>query len=71
MAREIQDLLHTNETVAEISIMLRGRAILVPKFVVDEEMKMAIYHDMLKSDIRKFVCISNCRTSEDMVVRAR
>ena len=34
-------------------------------------MKKARYHKMLRSDIRRFVCRSSCKTLEDMIARAR
>ena len=51
--------------------MFRERALLVPQYVADEEMKKAGYHDMLKDEIRQFVSMSSYRTLEDMITRAR
>ena len=44
---------------------------MVLQYVLDEEMKKARYHDILRSDIKQFVSISSCRTLKDMVARAR
>lgn len=41
--------------MAEITAKFRERALLVPQYVADEEMKKARYHEMLRDDIRQFV----------------
>ena len=51
MAREFQDLHHTTETVADIIAMFCDRALIVPSYVADEEIKKERYHEMLRSDI--------------------
>lgn len=51
--------------------MFRERALLVPQYVADEEMKKARYHEMLQSDIHQFVSRSSYKTLEDMIARAR
>mgnify|MGYP001763371762 CR=1 FL=1 len=71
MARAFQDLRQTTDTVAEITAMFRKRALLVPQYVADEEMKKARYHEMLRSDIWQFVSRSSCKTLEDMIARSR
>ena len=71
LAREFQDLTQTTETVAEITAKFRERALLVPQYAADEEMKKARYHEMLRSDIRMFVSRSSCKTLDDMIARAR
>ena len=71
LAREFQDLTQTTETVAEITAKFRERALLVPQYAADEEMKKARYHEMLRSDIRQFVSRSSCKTLDDMIARAR
>ena len=40
------------KTVAEITAMFSERALLVPQYVEDDEMKKAWYHEMLRSDIQ-------------------
>ena len=45
------DLQQTTETMTEITAMFRERALLILKYVADEEMKKARYQDMLQSDI--------------------
>ena len=67
LAGEFYDLRQTTETVVEIIAMFLERALLVPQYVEDKEMKKARNHDMLRSNIRQFVSISNCRTLDDMV----
>ena len=62
LAREIQDLRQTTETVAKITVKLKDMALLVPQYVADEEMKNTRYHDMLRDNIREFVGFSACRT---------
>ena len=51
--------------------MFRERALLVPLYMADEDMKKARYHDMLRSDIRQFMSRSSCKMLEDMISRAR
>ena len=57
--------------MAEITAKFRERALLVPQYATDEEMKKARYHEMLRSDIRQFVSRSSCKTLDDMIARAR
>ena len=71
MAREFQDLTQTTETVAKTPAKFRERALLVPQYVADEDMKKARYHEMLRDDIREFVSRASCKTLEDMISRAR
>ena len=51
--------------------MFHEKALLVPQYVVDEEMKKARYHEILRSDIRQFVIQSSCKTLDDMIARNR
>lgn len=69
--REFQDLRHTIETVAEITAKFRERALLVPQYAVDEEMKKTRYQNMLRDDIRELVSFSGCKTLNDMIARAQ
>ena len=71
MAREFHDLLQTIEIVAEITAKFRERTLLVPQYAADEEMKKMRFHDMLWDDIREFLSLSSCKTSDDMISRAR
>ena len=71
LSREFQDLHQTIEMVAEITTIFRKRALLVPQYVADDEMKKARYHEMFTSNIREFVSQSSCKTLEDMITRAR
>ena len=57
--------------MAKITARFRERALLVPQYVVDKEMKKARYHEALRSDIREFVIRSNCKTLEDKIAHAR
>lgn len=59
------------EMVVEITAIFGERALLVPQYVIHEEMKKERYHDMLKSDIRQFVSRSSWRTPEDMIMSDR
>ena len=59
------------ESVAQITAMFRERALLVPQYVGDEEMRKSRYHDMLRADIPKHVSYSACLTLEDMIARVR
>ena len=65
------DLYQTIETVAEITAKFQEKALLVPHYATDEEMKKVRYHDMLWDDIREFMSISGCETMNDMDSRAR
>lgn len=56
--------------VAELNAKFWERDLLVPQYVVDEEMKKVRYHDMMQDDIRKFMSISGCETLNDMISRA-
>ena len=38
LAREFQDLHQTTEMVADITVMFKERALIIPHYVVDEEM---------------------------------
>ena len=61
----------TTESVAEITAKFRERALLVPRYAGDKEMRKTRYYDMLRADIRKHVSYSACPTLEDMIARAR
>ena len=57
--------------VSEITAMFYEMELLDPQYMADKQMKKARYHDMLRSNIRRFVSRSNCKTLDDMVARAR
>ena len=61
----------TTETVAEITAMFRERALLVPQYAGNEDMRRTHYHDMLRADIREHVSFSACPTLDSMIARAR
>lgn len=48
--------------------MFHDRALLVPQYVVNEEIKKERYHDMIKDEIQEFVNMSSCKTLDDMIV---
>ena len=54
------------ESVVEITTKFREKALLVPQYVGDEEMRKTRYHDMLRADIQKHVSYSAYRTLDDM-----
>lgn len=56
--------------MVEITTRFREKAMLVPQYVVDEEMKKTRYHDMLRAYIREFVSIYSCQILEQMINRA-
>ena len=60
-----------NETVAEITTKFRERALLVPQYADEEEMRKTRYHDMLRSNMREFNSFYVCPTMDDMISRAR
>ena len=70
LAREFPNLHQTTEFVTEITAMFRERALLVLQYIVNEEMKMSRYHDMMKDKIREFFSMSTCRTLEDVIAWA-
>nr|KAJ0192258.1 hypothetical protein LSAT_V11C800444800 [Lactuca sativa] len=61
----------TTETVAEITAKYRERALLVPQYAGDEDMRRTRYHDMLRVNIREHVSFSACPTLDSMIARAR
>ena len=71
LVREFQDLHQTTETVAEITAKFKERALLVPQYTADKDMKKTKYHDTMRDDIREFVSMSSCKTLVDMIYRAR
>ena len=71
LAKEFLDMRQTTETVAEITAKFRERALLVPQYARDEDMRRTRYHDMLRADIREHVSFSTCPTLESMIARAR
>lgn len=42
------------ETMAEITARFTERALLIPQYATNEEMKNTLYHDMLRADINEF-----------------
>ena len=71
LAREFLDMRQTTDTVAEITAKFRERALLVPQYAGDEDMRRTRYHDMLRADIREHVSFSACPTLNSMISRAR
>ena len=67
LAREFPDLCQTIEIVVQIIAKFRERALLVPRYTVDEESRKTRYHDMQREDIREFVNFSGCKTLNDMI----
>lgn len=54
LVREFQDLHKTTDTMAKITTMFRERALLVPQYVLNEEMNKTRYDHMLRADIMEF-----------------
>lgn len=71
LEREFQNLRQTTKIVMEITVKFKERALLVPQYVMDEEMKKTSFHDMLHDDIQEFVSLSSWKTSNDMIARVR
>ena len=61
----------TTETVAKITAKFRERALLVPQYAVDEDMRRTRYHDMLRANIQEHVSFSTCPTLDSMIAMAR
>ena len=70
MVREFHDLQQTTETVAEITAKFRERALLIPQYAEDEDLRKTRYHSMLREDIREFVNFTGCKTLNEMVDKA-
>ena len=58
------------ETVAEITVTFRERALLLPQYVGNEEIKKTRYNDMLRDDIQEFVSMLSYKTMNDMIFGA-
>ena len=71
LAKEFLDMRHTAETVVDIISKFRERALLIPQYTADEEMRKTQYHDLLRFDIREFVIFSAFPILDDMIARAR
>ena len=70
LVREFHDLQQTTETVAEITVKFRERALLIPQYATDEELRHTRYHFMLRDDIQEFVSFTGCKTLNEMVEKA-
>lgn len=71
LARDFHDLQQMMETMADIASKFRERALFVPQYAVDEEVKKSRYHNMLRAKIREFVSFSFYQTLEQMIDRTR
>ena len=71
MAREFLDMRQTTEIVVEITTKFRERALLVPQYAGDEDMRRTRYHNMLQVDIREHVSFSAYPTLDSMIARAK
>lgn len=71
MVMEFHDLQLTIETVAEIIAKFRERALLIPQYATDKDMRRTRYHSMLREGIREFVSFTRCKTLNEMVDKAR
>lgn len=69
LGREFQYLQETTDTMENITSRFREKALLVPQYDRDEEMKKMRYQDMLKENIRMFVIISSCQSLKEMIDR--
>ena len=70
LVREFHDLQQTTKTVAEITAKFRERALLIPQYETDENMRRTRYHSMLRDDIREFVSFTGCKTLNEMAETA-
>nr|KAJ0191792.1 hypothetical protein LSAT_V11C800444780 [Lactuca sativa] len=59
------------EVLREITAKYRERALLVPQYAGDEDMRRTRYHDMLRVNIREHVSFSACPTLDSMIAWAR
>lgn len=71
LAREFQNMCQMKETMTEITTEFRERALLVPHYVADNEMRKMRYHDIFMDDIREFVRISSFKMLNDMIACAQ
>ena len=70
MVREFHDLQRTTETVAEITAKFQERALLIPQYAADEDLRRTLYYSMLREEIREFVSFTECKTLNEMVEKA-
>ena len=68
---EFHELQQTTETLAEITTKFQERALLIPQYATDEDMRRTRYRSMLRDDIREFVSFTGCKTLNEMVEKAR
>ena len=54
----------------EITTKFRERALLIPQYATDEDMRRKHYHSMLRDDIQEFVSFTGCKTLNEMVEKA-
>ena len=71
LAREFLDMRQPIETVAEITAKFRMRALLVPQYVGDEEMRKTHYHDILRADTREHANDSAFPIVDSMIARVK
>ena len=69
--REFHEFQQTTETVAEITAKFQERALLIPPYATDEDMRRTRYHSMLRDDIREFVSFIGCKSLNETVEKAR
>ena len=67
---EFHGLQQTTKTVAEITAKFRERALLIPQYATDEDMRRTRYHSMLRDDVQEFVSFTGCKTLNEMVEKA-
>ena len=70
MVKKFLDMRKMTETVAEITTKFQECDLLVPQYVVEDEMRNTRYHDTLRSNIREYVSFSTCPKLEHMISRA-
>ncbi|XP_052626854.1 uncharacterized protein LOC128133446 [Lactuca sativa] len=67
LAREFLDMRQTTGIVAGITAKFRERALLLPQYAGDEEMRKTRYHDMLRASIREHVSYLAYPTLDSMI----
>ena len=71
LAREFLTFEQTTETIPELNRKFNEMALFCPQYAANEEMKMARYMEMLRTNIREFIVASPCTTLAALMEAAR
>lgn len=71
MTKEFLELTQTNETVQEINTKFMEMSLFCPQYAATEEMKIFRYKDVLRTEIREFICNAPYTSLNNMMEAAR